>query len=485
MKNKNASRLLAVGSLLPLIACSSGNGGTVNNPNIIFILADDMGYGELTCYNPDADVETGNIDRIAATGVLMTQAYSTPVSSPTRTSFLTGAFHQRSGVYGNPDGTTPGIGPTRTCFVKTLHDEFEYDTGWFGKWHQGWDVVNHPLNNGFDTAFGFLGGMHDYHNPAEGDHYVGGPFAPHSYVLDGTRPVTEMKYFTEEITDHAIDFISEDRTEPFFMYLAYNCPHTPIQAPDEIIKKYLSKGYEPVRATRCAMIEVLDTQIGRILDKLEDTDLRKNTLIVFMSDNGAESNLYNGGLRGTKMTAWEGGMRVPMIASYPAVIPAGNTSSSICSITDLASTFIGLAKGDKDYSFRDGKNLIPYYTGEKTGNVHDTLVFSINLKGKVFTEPSPENFELFAVRSGDWKLVIDHKRGINELYNLKEDLSEKRDLSDIAPENMEELLEIGRKFLSECPPSCSRISGINTRTNGDKIKIDSLIRHCNKLKEEL
>lgn len=473
--------------LMPLVACSTGNGGTDRMPNIVFILADDMGYGELTCYNPSADVETENIDRLAETGIMMTQAYASPVSSPTRTAFLTGAFHQHSGVYGNPDGTSPGIGPQRPCFVKILHDEFGYNTGWFGKWHQGWDVSNHPLNNGFDTAYGFLGGMHDYHNPTEGDHYIGGPFARHSYVLDGIKPVSEMKYFTEEITDRAINFISgaKDKGKPFFIYLAYNCPHTPMQAPDTVIEKYLKKGYGPVRATRCAMMEILDFQIGKILSTLENSGLRENTLIVFMSDNGAEDNIYNGGLRGTKMTVWEGGIRVPMIASYPAEIPADTKSGSICSVTDLASTFLGLAQGNDSYSYRDGINLMPYYKGEKTGNAHDTLVFSIHLAGKAYTEPRPDNFDLFAVRSGDWKLVIDRKRHINALYNLKDDLCEKNDLSGTIPDKKEELLSVGTDFLKGCPPSCSKICGINTRINGDRIKTDSLIRHCNELMKKL
>lgn len=374
----------------------------------------------------------------------------------------------------------------RHCFIEALK-EAGYNTGWYGKWHQGWDVSNHPLNNGFDNAYGFLGGMHDYFDPSEGDHYVGGPFAKNCYVFDGIRPVGEMKYLTEEITDRALDFVGQvkDDRNPFFMYLAYNCPHTPMQAPDDVIIKYLNKGMDAVSATRCAMIDVMDAGIGRLLDKLESEGLRKNTLVVFMSDNGAERVRYNGGLRGTKMTAWEGGVRVPMVASYPPRIPYGTRSASICSIMDMASTFIGLAKGDDGFAYRDGVNLLPYYTGEKDGNAHESLVFAINLSGQAYSAPAPELLELFAVRSGDWKLVVDNKQGIDALYNLKDDMGESTDLSDVFADKKKELYEYGVDFLAECPPSCSKIRSVNTRINGDKIKFDSLKVHCEKLKEKL
>ena len=471
---------LGVGAACITTSCTASANGQ-KSPNLVFILVDDMGYGELSCYNPSTIVATPNIDRLADSGVMMTQAYASPLSSPTRTSFLTGAFPQRSGVYENSDGVMPGIGPSRHCFVDELRDA-GYTTVWFGKWHQGWDVSNHPLNNGFDKAYGFLGGMHDYFDPAEGDHYAGGPFARHSYIFDGIKPVKEMKYLTEELTDRAVDFIGSDHGgSPFFLYLPYNCPHTPYQAPDEVIVKYLKKGMEPVQAIRCAMMDVLDTQVGRVLDALEKNGLDKNTLVVFMSDNGAEQNRYNGGLRGVKNSAWEGGIRVPMIARWPGRIPAGHKSSSVCSIIDLASTFIGAAKGMDDFSYGDGVNLLPYYDGSRTDDAHTELVFSINLIGQPYLEPAPEHFGLFAVRSGDWKLVFDKKRGIDALYNLKDDVAEEHDLSDEFHQKKKELLEYGRKFLEDCPPCCSKIHNRNTRIDGDRLKIDSLINHCNNL----
>ncbi len=453
-----------------------------DRPNIVFILADDMGYGELSCYSSATRVPTPHIDALAETGVRMMQAYAMPVSSPTRSCFLTGKFPQRSGVYGNPDGAFPGVGMMRHCFAKDLQKE-GYQTVWMGKWHQGWDVTNHPANNGFEVTYGFLGGMHDYFDSSEGDHHIGGPFAKNCYVLDGFRPVTEMKYLTEELTDRAVNFIANrDQKRPFFMYMAYNAPHTPLQAPDELILKYLKKGYDAPNATRCAMMDDFDAQVGRLIDFLDKNNLRENTLIVFMSDNGPEEEFMSGGLRGVKMTVWEGGVRVPMIASMPGTIPQGKTGEAICSVTDMAATFIGLARGDNNYRYGDGVNLMPYYQLKKKSNAHDHLIFSIHLSGKPYTAPKPELMELFGVRSGDWKLVVDRKRKVDALYNLKEDLAERNDLSASHPEKKAELMKIGRDFLKECPPACGRIRTWNTRINGDSLKMHTLMEHCESLK---
>ena len=445
-----------------------------SKPNVIFILADDMGYGEVSCFNPSTPAQTPNIDRIAEAGVKMTQAYASPVSSPTRSCFLTGCFPQNVGVYGNYDGTAPGISPFRHCFSEDLVKE-GYQTAWFGKWHQGWDVSNHPANNGFDRAFGFLGGMHDYYDAAEGDHYVGGPFAKHAWVFDQFKPVKEMNYLTEELTDQFLDFLEHaDNSKPFFTYLAYNAPHTPLQAPEKYVMKYLKKGFNPVLATRYAMVDVLDVQVGRILDKLKEQKIEKETLVIFMTDNGPESEKMSGGLRGIKMTVWEGGIRVPLIASWPGVIPTKTENDAICSIADMASTFIGLAKGQEEYAYGDGQSLIPYFQG-KEGNVHDQLVFTIHPNCPKDSLPKPEQFELFAVRDGDWKIVYDQKRKVDALYNLKTDLAEQHDLSAQHPEIKSRLWDYGREFLKKSKPASGPIAGYNSRKEGDRQKIKVLL----------
>lgn len=320
------------------------------DPNIIFILADDLGYGDISCYNHSPIVHTPNLDRIAAEGVRMTSAYASPVSSPTRTTFLTGEFPQRSGVYGNHDGTCPGIGPLRHCFVPDLKAE-GYNTAWFGKWHQGWSVENHPLANGFDEAYGFLGGM-----------------------------------------------------------------------------------------------------------------------------------------RGTKMTMWEGGIRLPMIARWPGVIPPGTTSSSIVSIVDLAATFIGSARNDEYFRYGDGKNLIPYFKGTDRSNAHDRLVFSLQRqitsrqpREEAYMQVPSKYMEFVGVRAGNWKWVKDETKGINALYNLETDPQERLDLSDKYPEKKKELIGYADSLLSECPESSSSRYSADTRAKGDKYKKDSIINACNNI----
>lgn len=473
-------RIISYTALATLLSAYGCGDRTTERPNIIFILADDLGYGDISCFNQSPVVMTPNVDRIAEEGIRMTQAYASPVSSPTRTAFLTGQFPQRSGVYGNPEGTAPGIGPYRASFTEEL-DRLGYNTAWFGKWHQGWDVSNHPANNGFDVTYGFLGGMHDYYKPEEGSHYNGGPYSKQAFIFDGFTPVKNMKYLTEELTDRAIDFISENRRGPFYIYLAYNSPHTPLQAPKHIIKEYLDKGQEPLDATRYAMIDFMDSQIGRILDHLDRCDIAENTMIVFMSDNGAEQESNNGGYRGTKMTMWEGGIRVPLAIRWPDKIAPCQESNSICSIIDMAATFIGAAEGKEQYEYGDGKNLLPYIKGDSIGNVHDTLFFSLQPRNKYNEKISAECMNLLGVRAGDWKMVIDKRAGEDALYNIKEDPYEKTDLSARFPEKKQELFNCAEVFISGCPESSSRIFTKDTRKAGDKSKRDSILNVCKNL----
>jgi arylsulfatase A len=454
-------------------------------PNIILIMADDLGYGDLSCYPALYDVQTPHIDRLAETGVRMTQAYSAgPVCSPTRASLLTGKFPQRAGVYGNYDGATPGVGPFRDTFPQLLQ-QAGYRTAWFGKWHQGWDVSNHPLNNGFDVAFGYLGGMHDYFDSAEGDHYIGGPFAPHAFVLDGFKPVLKMDYFTTELNNRAMQFVRETKDQPFFIYLAHSAPHTPIQAPDEVILKYLKPGGDPVAATRRAMIDVLDESVGQLMATLKREGLLENTLVVFTSDNGAEHPIYNGGMRGTKMTAWEGATRVPLITSWPDALPAGKTVPAICSTPDLTATFLELAEADAESLRLDGVSLMPFWTEAKTGNAHDGLVWSVKGPGGSGTLPTTDNVGLLAVRLGDWKLSRDVERGVDALYNLAKDPSEQTDVSESYPEKRAALLAYGAEFFKTCAAGSGRIANKDTRKNGNEVKTDALRKRCQHLLSEV
>jgi arylsulfatase A-like enzyme len=449
-------------------------------PNMVLILADDLGYGDLQCYGKTSGCSTPHLDRLAASGVRMTQAYATPVCSPTRASVLTGRFPEKIGVFGNHDGANPGLGRGRESFVPRLQ-RAGYRCAWFGKWHQGWDLANHPLNNGFDVGYGFLGGMHDYVNPAKGDHPVGGPFATQALVFDGFKPAQEMKYLTEEVTDRAVGFIRDTRDQPFFLYLAYNAPHTPLQAPDDLLLPHLRAGVEPREAVYRAMVESLDAQVGRVFAVLEECGLQRDTLVVFVSDNGGASERHNGGLRGSKMTVWEGGIRVPMVASWRGRIPEGRVSESMCCMADLAATFQEVAGVTEHGGDQDGVNLLPYWCGLQAGNAHHALVWSIHVTGPPGARPTPENLSLFAVRKGGWKVVRDRQHHTDALYDLERDPAETRDLSGQEPLKKRELLEMGRKFLETCPPGSGQLAQQDTRVTGGREAERKMLQRCREL----
>ena len=470
MKNGILTSILFTGGL-------AAGGITGERPNIILIMADDLGYGDVSCYPHLYDIETPNIDRLAKEGVRMTQAYSAaPVCSPTRAALLTGKFPQRAGVYGNYDGSNPGVGPFRNTFPVLLQ-RAGYRTAWFGKWHQGWDVSNHPLNNGFDVAFGYLGGMHDYFEAAVGDHYIGGPFAPHAFIFDGFSPVREMDYLTEELNRRAVRFIKENAGEPFFIYLAHSSPHTPIQAPDHALKKFVTPDGDPMEITRRAMIDVLDTGVGELLAALDAAGVRENTLVIFTSDNGAENQIYNGGLRGTKMSPWEGATRIPLIASWPETLPAGAVRDTICSTPDLSATFLNIAGVDCNVLNLDGVNLMPFWNGSQSGHAHDGLVWTIHINGPSGTAPAADNTDLLMVRLGDWKLSRDTKRKIDALYNLADDPAEKKDLSAEFPEKKAQLIAYAVEFFKICPPASGPVANFDTRRDGDHLMAEATRAH--------
>ncbi len=441
--------LLSAATSLQGIGAEKNQG---QRPNIIFILADDLGYGDLGCYPHLDKVTTPNLDKLAASGVRMTQAYAAfPYCSPTRASLLTGKFPQHLGVYSMKGGMVPGIGPYRKSFASTLH-QFGYRTAWFGKWHLGYDLSNHPLNNGFDVAYGFLGGMHDYWKPNIGDHYYGGPYASHAYVFDGFKPVKKMDYLTDELTERAIAFIKESATkQPFCIYLPYNAPHTPLQAPDGALLRRAKEGWDPIQAAWRAMIDVLDADIGKLMAALKKMDLDQNTLIIFTSDNGGQLESFNGGLRGMKGTVWEGGVRVPLVAVWPGKIPAGSTSGTICISPDITATILAAAGAYGKGDVYDGVDLMPFWTGEKKGDAHETLMWTVleNNTGEAVTS---NNAGMFAMRKGEWKIVQDKKKKIDALYNLKSDPGELTDLSKQEPQRKAELLRYGDQFLKGCPP---------------------------------
>ncbi len=471
--------------LVSILAVIPIQANSADRPSIIFILADDLGYGDLSCYPNSRPGATPMIDRLAREGVRMTHAYAAfPVCSPTRTALMTGRYPQRDGVYGNADGSTPGA-RAELEFLPVRLKQAGYRTGWLGKWHLGWDVANHPVNHGFDVSFGFLGGMHDYFDPREGDHYLGGPFAKNAWVFDGIKPVATMEYLTRAITRRAIEFVrTTPADQPFFLFLAYNAPHTPLQAPDDAILRHLRRDEEPVEAVRRAMIDELDSGVGAVMDALRDSGREKETLVIFTSDNGGTGREHNGAFRGGKMSLWEGGIRVPLIASWPGHLPAGRSCESMAITHDLTATTLSLAGVAVPADRIDGVDLMGYWTGQKTGDAHDWLAWSLGPKGGPGTKPTIANTERWSVRRGPWKLVRDGEKGASGLFDLSQDESESKNLEPDHEEKVAELTAIFEGWLATTAPACGPIQRTDTRPGGDDRKLADLREHCRRLLEE-
>lgn len=453
-------------------------------PNIIVILADDLGWGDLGCYpkgaawGEDARVRTPNLDALAAAGVRCTNAYATGmVCAPSRAGLITGQYQQHFGYY--------VFGETTVSFPKTVRTLPEilrqagYSTALVGKWHVSSAPDSGPLQRGFDRFYGFIGGQHDYYEPNLGEAKPGIGNAPDAWVYDQDKPVKTNRYLTEEFTDRAIDFIDQSAAQqkPFFLYLAYNAPHTPLQVPWKYLEPYVKareqregpqKKYVPRDIAR-AMIHCLDDNIGRLLQHLNQHQLADNTLVIFSSDNGGSDGgpntprnnrsvlQHNGGLKGRKGTFYEGGIRVPMILRLPQKLPAGTTYENPVTHLDIYPTALALAKLPADKlppQKLSGQNLIPYLNNENKNAPHTILNWTI------------ESSRHWAVREGDWKLILDdtHPETLGnkknrkseyklQLYNLAADRNETADLIDTHPEIAARLQKRHDAFVAASAPS--------------------------------
>lgn len=340
-------------------------------PNIVVFLADDQGWGDLSA-SGNTNLATPRIDSLARDGASFERFYVCPVCSPTRAEFFTGRYHPRGGVRDVSRG-----GERLNLDEKTIADTFKaagYATGAFGKWHNGTQWPYHPNARGFDEYYGFTSG------------HWGSYFSP---LLDRNGRLTHGSgYLVDDLTDHAMKFIEEHRDGPFFCYLPYNVPHSPMQAPDRFYEKFAGaelkmRHREPKREdaafTRAAlaMCENIDWNVGRMLDRLESLKLAKTTIVVYFSDNGPNSWRWNGGMRGRKGSTDEGGVRSPLFIRWPGKIKAGQSIPQIAAVIDLLPTLAGLAGvpriGDKPL---DGLSLKPLLTGEAPADWPDRMIFS-------------------------------------------------------------------------------------------------------------
>jgi arylsulfatase A-like enzyme len=411
----------------------------VTQPNVVIIYADDLGWGDLRCYG-GADLQTPHLDALAERGVRCRQWYSnSPVCSPSRAALLTGRHPAHAGVEAILGANRHLHGLPQQPTLASRLREAGYRTGIFGKWHLGVAEQSAPLAYGFDTHVGFRAGCVDYYSHIM---YWGVRYPLHDLWCDNTEIWSNGRYLTDLITDSAVQFI-ESSDRPFFCYVPYNAPHYPMHAPAAYMDRFAHLPWE--RQVMAAMINCMDDGVGRIVAALERTGMMDNTMIIFSSDNGPSAEERNwldgeeiaypggstGGLRGHKGSLYEGGIRVPGIWSWPDGLPAGTMLDDPAAMIDIVPTVLAACGVDLDPSATDGVDLLPSLRGQDAVADRDLCW---EYEGQL------------AVRRHDWKLVIDPspKLGVparpgNELYDLRSDPEETKDLSAEHPTVVGEL----------------------------------------------
>lgn len=428
-------RLICPLFLLPLLAaCPDNRPGQEADgpPNILLILVDDLGYNDLG-YNGATEINTPNIDRLAKEGVAFSNGYvASPSCSPSRAGIMTGRYPARFGLEGNltyaPFDNYHGLPVAEKTFASILQ-ETGYRTGMVGKWHLGAGPPFHPLNRGFDSFQGFLGGGHHYFSVDANTSPLNEYLVP---ISENGNSTGLPGYLTDVLTDYAIEFVKEDGEQPFFLYLSYNAPHGPLQAPDKLVRKY-AHVQDPDRRTYLAMVDSLDQNVGRLITALEKTGERDNTLIFFLSDNGGVKWLDqdldyadNSPLRAGKGSLHEGGIQVPFAASWPAGWPRGRTFEPMVISLDIAATAIALAGAAPDPDLPlDGVNLDPFIRETAQGAPHEALFWRM---------AASHWLRSYAVRAGDVKLVNTGPSGETALFDLRTDPGETHNLAREDPD---------------------------------------------------
>lgn len=394
-------------------------------PNVLVILVDDLGYGDLSSYGA-TDLKSPHIDALLKRGMKFNNFYANcPVCSPTRAALLTGRYQDMVGVPGvirtHPQNSWGYLVPSAV----TLADVFQeagYHTGIVGKWHLGLEAPNVPNQRGFEFFRGFLGDMMDdyYHHRR---HDV-------NYMRFNDKQVDPEGHATDLFTEWTCDFIKQQaQTEqPFFLYLAYNAPHTPIQPPADWLEKVKQReaGIDPSRAKLVALIEHLDAGIGEVVKTLDETGLSENTLVIFSSDNGGQLSVgaNNGDLRDGKQSMYEGGLKVPTGVVWKGHISPNTETDFMAMSMDLFPT-VCEAAGIKVPAGLDSVSILPTLEGKTQAPLRKHWFFRRREGGNRYGGKTIE-----AVRSGDWKLLQNSPFAPLELYNLKADPLEKENLAD-------------------------------------------------------
>ncbi|GAA4898609.1 sulfatase-like hydrolase/transferase [Ferrimonas pelagia] len=398
--------------------------------NFVWIVADDLGYGD-TGFNGSTEILTPYMDQIAEAGVVMSTAYvSAPVCGPSRAGFHTGRYQHRFGYEGNGGRKCQDCGTaTNELMIQEYLQTQGYYTGLVGKFHDGKDEEFQPYNRGFDEYFGFNNGALGYWVEDN----------ENGMLRRNATPVErEEEYLTDAFGRESVDFIRRNADKPFFLEVAFNAPHAPMQAPDEDMARFEHLGQ---RQTLAAMISNMDNNIGQILKELETQGVAHNTMIVLFADNGGkwEHGGSNGPLRGEKAGAFEGAIRIPFAAKLPEMIPTGTRSDTMISMLDLFPTTVKLAGGEIDPNWElDGKDILPVLSGQTSESPHQRLFWRYT--------------DSWAIRDGDWKLVQNKKEDPG-LFNLVEDIGEQNNLLRTMPEKAEELRQTWLEMSTELGPA--------------------------------
>ena len=412
--------LLSVLSLL-VISCKSS---FENAPNIIIIISDDQGYADVG-FHGSKEIFTPNIDRIASNGVVFSQGYvSYAVCSPSRAGLITGKYQNRFGYTRNillaPKDSLMGL-PLSEQTLPDVLNNVDYKTKAIGKWHLGAHESLVPERRGFDEFFGFLIGGHRYfpedltlNDLSEARRQMDGYI---TRIYDNGKRIDTKKYLTEELSDNAVKFIEDNSSDPFFLYLSYNAPHTPLQATAMDLERNNHIEVEK-RRTYAAMVSSMDDGIGLILDKLEEKKITDNTIVIFFSDNGGVEwyNFSdNGILRGIKGDFYEGGIRVPFTMQWPSKIKPGTIYDKPIIALDVFATVASAASAEKYIrNDIDGVDILPYITGEKSGLPHKYLYWQ-----------NPDK-DIDVVRDERYKYIrIEEEEYI---FDLKNDISEEKNI---------------------------------------------------------
>jgi len=408
--------------------CKAAASESKSPPNVILILVDDLGYGDLSSYGA-TDMATPHIDRLMSRGMRFSDFYANcTVCSPTRAALLSGRYPDAVGVPGvirTHASSSWGLLSQDAVLLPTALKKAGYHTAMFGKWHLGLGEPNVPNTRGFDFFHGFLGDMMDdyYHHRRSGQNY-----------MRRNRQVIDPKgHATDVFTDWTCQWLKEYRdAEPFFIYLAYNAPHFPIQPPADWLARYRAKHPQVAekRAKNCALIEHLDNGIGRVLEALKETGRAENTLVLFTSDNGGSlaHAQSNGRLNGGKQDMLEGGIRVPMCAVWPGRIRPGSRSDRVALTMDLYATICEAGGADYDRSI-DGRSILPTLLGKPQPAENRHLVW-VRLEGGRRYHGTP----YYCIRHGDWKLLQNGPDEPKRLYNLADDPKETTDVSEKHPQ---------------------------------------------------